>query len=283
MGDFRGCHRAIDETMKTFKQDMIGRPVQVATALSLTVLAITLGPPDAAARNGSRFPAIAGAAAVRAAVGGVMGPSRGHGATLAGIVSSVQAWSRPGGGRKVWWVQTQTVWTAEPQVLLVLGSASRAGRQWLRVLLPIRPNGTTGWIARDNAVLLSTPYWITVDKRARQVLIYRSGKRVSTYPAVIGKPATPTPDGLAAIYERDPQPARGGFLGIWALPLTIFSNALYNFGGGPGRVAIHGRGGASLSDPLGSARSHGCIRVDNSSVAWMARNIPQGTPVQITG
>ena len=47
--------------------------------------------------------------------------------------------------------------------------------------------------------------------------------------------------------------------------------------GGPGRVAIHGRDGASLSDPLGSARSHGCIRIDNTSIDWMAANIPQGT------
>ena len=89
--------------------------------------------------------------------------------------------------------------------------------------------------------------------------------------------ATPTPDGLAAIYERDPQTDPSGFLGPWVLPLTVFSNVLFNFGGGPGRVAIHGRDGASLSDPLGSARSHGCIRIDNTSIDWMAANIPQGT------
>jgi len=48
-------------------------------------------------------------------------------------------------------------------------------------------------------------------------------------------------------------------------------------------AAIHGRDGASLSDPLGSARSHGCTRIDDGSIDWMAANIPQGTPVQITG
>ncbi len=183
----------------------------------------------------------------------------------------------------MWRVGTATSWSAEPQVLLVLGSTQDNGREWLRVLLPIRPDGTTGWIPRDNVVVLSTRYWITVDKRARTVTIYHHDTRVHRFPAVIGKPATPTPDGLAAIYERDPQPDRTGFLGPWALPLTIFSNVLYNFGGGPGRVAIHGRDGASLSDPLGSARSHGCIRIDNSSIDWMAAHIPQGTPVKITG
>jgi lipoprotein-anchoring transpeptidase ErfK/SrfK len=39
---------------------------------------------------------------------------------------------------------------------------------------------------------------------------------------------------------------------------------LDDYGGGPGRVAIHGRAGASLLDPLGTARSHGCIRIDNA-------------------
>ncbi|MGH2891669.1 MAG: L,D-transpeptidase, partial [Solirubrobacteraceae bacterium] len=186
-------------------------------------------------------------------------------------------------GHPVWWVGTATTWSGEPQVLLVLGSALYRGRLWLHVLLPIRPDGATGWIPRDNVVLEATRYWITVDKRARAVTIYRDGRPVHRYEAVIGKPATPTPDGLAAIYEKDPQPDPGDFLGPWALPLTIFSNVLENFGGGPGRVAIHGRAGASLQDPLGSARSHGCIRIDNGPILWMAHHLPQGVPVQISG
>ena len=37
------------------------------------------------------------------------------------------------------------------------------------VLLPIRPNDTTGWIPRNDVTLLTTRYWITVDKLARTV------------------------------------------------------------------------------------------------------------------
>lgn len=218
-----------------------------------------------------------------ASTSSVAAPSLQHGATLAGIVAGMEAWSRPGGGRGVWWVGTQTLWSAEPQVLLVLGSADEGGHQWLKVLLPVRPDGTTGWIRSDRTVLMSTRYWIVVDKRARQVRVYRRGQLVRVFSAVIGKPATPTPDGLAAIYEKDRQPDPNGFIGSWALPLTVLSHVLFNFGGGPGRIAIHGRGGASLEDPLGSARSHGCIRLDNSSVEWLAARVPQGTPVQIAG
>jgi lipoprotein-anchoring transpeptidase ErfK/SrfK len=255
----------------------------LAAALLLAVAATTITPSSAAASERSRFPVIAGTAAVDHPPVMIAAPTRELGATLAGIAVATQARSRPGAGRTVWWVGTETSWSSEPQVLLVLASAYHHGREWLRVLLPIRPNHTTGWIPRDNAVLLSTRYWITVDKHARTVSIYHDGRRVHRYPAVIGKPATPTPDGLAAIYEKDPQPDPTAFLGPWALPLTIFSNVLYNFGGGPGRVAIHGRDGASLLDPIGSARSHGCIRIDNAPITWMVHNIPQGTPVQITG
>ncbi len=210
-------------------------------------------------------------------------PSQTHGAAIAGIVMPVQARSRPGAGRKIWRVGTATSWSGEPQFLLVLGSADYHGSEWLRVLLPVRPNGTSGWIPRDAVTLRTARYWITVDQRARMVTIYSSGKPIHRYQAVIGKPATPTPNGLAAIYEVDPQPDPRAFLGPWSLPLTIFSNVLFNFGGGPGRIAIHGRGGASLNDPLGSSRSHGCIRIDNDAIDWMATHVPQGTPVEITG
>lgn len=221
--------------------------------------------------------------AAAVASGSIAAPSRATGATLAQIVVGVEARSRPGGGRGVWWAGTETSWSAEPQVLLVLGSAVERGRAWVRVLLPIRPDGVSGWIPRDNVTLLSTRYWIVVDTRSRAVTIYHDGALAQRYEAVIGKPSTPTPDGLAAIYEKDPQPDPGGFLGPWALPLTAFSRTLLNFGGGPGRIGIHGRAGASLQDPLGSTRSHGCIRIDNAPIIWMAHHLPQGAPVQIVG
>ena len=88
-------------------------------------------------------------------------------------------------------------------------------------------------------------------------------------------------DGLFAVYELDAQPSANDFVGSWVIQLTAFSDVLDNYSGGPGRVAIHGRGGASLADPLGTARSHGCIRLDNGAVEWLARSVLPGTPVMI--
>ena len=229
----------------------------------------------------ARFATLAGTSLLRHPPTAIEAPSRTGGATLAGIMAAAEARSRPGAGRRIWRIGTETDWSSEPQVLLVMGSAYVRGREWVRLLLPIRPNHTMGWIPRANVVLLHTRYRVIVGRRSRTVTIDRNGRRLRRFRAVIGKRATPTPAGLAAIYERDPQPDRNGFLGPWALPLTILSNALHNFGGGPGRVAIHGRDGASLLNPLGSAASHGCVRIDNGPITWMAHHLPQGTPVEI--
>jgi lipoprotein-anchoring transpeptidase ErfK/SrfK len=165
----------------------------------------------------------------------------------------------------------------------VLGSGKGAdGREWLRVRLPGRPNGSVGWVSRDNVLVRHVRWWIDVSLSERVVSVFRDGVLKRQFRAVVGAGATPTPTGLFAIYEPVAQPGNGQrFVGSWVLHLTAFSNVLENYGGGPGRVAIHGRGGASLGDPLGTARSHGCVRLANADVDWLARTVVAGTPVRI--
>ena len=213
----------------------------------------------------------------------VSAPSRAQGGTVARIVTPVLArtsLTRSLGGHRL---QAQTNWSGQPQYLLVLADAVQGGREWVEVLLPTRPNGSTGWVPRDKVVLGHTPYWVQVSTGSREVNVFRNGRRIRGFRAVVGAPATPSPHGLGAIYERDLQPDPHGFVGPWALPLTLLSDKLHHFEGGEGRVAIHGRDGASLLDPLGSARSHGCIRIANAAVRWMAAHVPAGTPVRVTG
>lgn len=223
-----------------------------------------------------------------AAQGLVPGPSASR-AHVARIVHATTAYRAPWDRRAVGRVTTQGRWGGGRNQLLVLSSAQVADarhggerRLWLRVALPQRPNGASGWIAASNAVLHTTRWRIEISTRARRVTVRRGGRVVRRFGAVVGTPSTPTPHGLFAIYEPIRQPDPGAFLGPWALHLTAFSNVLENFGGGPGRVAIHGRSGASLSDPLGTARSHGCIRVRNDQVRFLARVARAGTPVRIS-
>ena len=209
-------------------------------------------------------------------------PSRHTGADVARVVALAVVRPQPGAGPILRLLATRTRWGGAPQQLLVLGMRTGAdGQPWLRVRLPGRPNGSSGWIRRDRVVVRHIPWWIDVSLSRRQVQVFRSGSLVRRFGAVVGAPSTPTPVGLYAVYEADPQPSAGDFVGSWVLQLTAFSDVLDNYGGGPGRVAIHGRGGASLADPLGTARSHGCVRVSNADVQWLARTVAAGTPVRI--
>jgi lipoprotein-anchoring transpeptidase ErfK/SrfK len=167
-------------------------------------------------------------------------------------------------------------------VLLVLARRrGPEGTPWLRVLLDRRPNGAAVWLDGDDTRLSVDPWRLRVSLRRRRVIVYRAGPPVRTFAAVVGKAATPTPVGLFAIAAELRQPEADGFVGSWVLPLTAHSNVLKSFDGGDGQVALHGRGGTSLLDPLGSARSHGCVRLANSAIAWIARHAPVGTPVSI--
>jgi lipoprotein-anchoring transpeptidase ErfK/SrfK len=202
-------------------------------------------------------------------------------AYTAKILITTNVFKQPGKGIETS-LPTHAQWGGGPHVLLVLDSREFKGKTWLRVALPERPNGSTGWI-REDFVRLSTTRWrITINRSSHVVTVFDNGRKARSFVSVIGAPATPTPRGLYAIYEKLAQPDPKGFLGPWALHLTAFSDVLFNYGGGPGRVAIHGRDGTSLNDPLGSSRSHGCVRVDDANIIWMARVIPLGTPVQIT-
>lgn len=172
-----------------------------------------------------------------------------------------------------------------PEVLVLGRPRASDHRCWLRVRLPWRPNGAAGWIDADNVILERTPWRIEVSRASRTLTLFRAGARVRTVRVVIGKPSTPTPVGTFAVtwaIQWHPD----AFLGSWVLELTGHSDALQHFDGGDGTVGIHGRGGASLIDPLGSARSHGCIRLANDAIDWLVRTIGAsqlpGTPVHIS-
>ncbi len=66
----------------------------------------------------------------------------------------------------------------------------------------------------------------------------------------------------------------------FALALSARSNVLQEFEGGPGQIAIHGI--ENLGGTLGTAESHGCIRLDTQAITWLANRIAPGTPVTIT-
>lgn len=209
-------------------------------------------------------------------------PSRARGAFVAKVLRRTTLRERPGDGRRIWAAGTTTEHAHGATRLLVLGARrDRHGRPWLRVDVPVRPNARSGWIAARDVRLGRTPWYLTVSTSRRELRAYAGGRLRRRARLVVGAPATPTPHGLFAIYELTRQADPYAFVGPWALHLTALSNVLEDFGGGPGRVALHGRGPASLVDPLGSARSHGCLRADNAVIEWLRARARPGTPIRI--
>ena len=166
--------------------------------------------------------------------------------------------------------------TALPVLARVIGGR---GVPWLRVLLPGRPNGSSGWIAQQATRRSTTPWRLTVNLRRRRVSAYWRGRLVKSFPAVVGKPSTPTPTGRRFFVEEVVRMHPGEPGGPFALTLSARSNVLQEFEGGPGQIGIHGRD--NLGGRLGSAESHGCVRLATSSIDWLASRIAPGVPVRI--
>lgn len=170
--------------------------------------------------------------------------------------------------------------TAQPTTLPVLAqSTSPDGQRWLKVMLPGRPNSSTGWIKRAGTRQRATTWAIHVSLAGRRVFVFHSGRLVRTFSAVVGKPSTPTPTGTFFVEETVIMDAsRPG--GPYALALSARSNVLQEFDGGPGQIGIHGRDG--LGGTLGQAESHGCMRLATPDIDWLAVRILPGTRVTIS-
>jgi lipoprotein-anchoring transpeptidase ErfK/SrfK len=170
--------------------------------------------------------------------------------------------------------------TGEQTALPVIGHATAAhGAKWLRVMLPGRPNGRTAWIEQAGTVRAVTPWHIVVDTTARRVTVYQDGRAVRAFEAIVGKPSTPTPDGEFFVEEavQLPPSAVGA---PYALALSARSTVYQEFDGGPGQIALHGL--ENIGGVLGTAVSHGCVRLDGSAMTWLVARIGPGVPVTIT-
>ena len=252
----------------------------IATAVAFcAVMAVAPAATAGAAPAGTELVGSQAGVSARSA-SGISGPSKKVGTWTARILAGSAVRRRPGGKGVAWYARGRTRWSGTAQRLMVLRTARIKGRMWLRVRLPVRPNGSAGWIPLDRVRLGRTRRYVVIDRSRRTLSIYRRGRRAVSFRVVVGNRRTPTPLGLFAVYDRVRQPDPGGFTGPWVLPLTAHSDVLDRYDGGPGLVALHGRGGSSLLDPLGAALSHGCVRMVNPRIRHLAR-LMKGTAVRI--
>lgn len=130
------------------------------------------------------------------------------------------------------------------------------------------------------------PTYLTVDRGSFQLKLWKNLKLAKTYPVALGAVGYDTPSGLYTIQSKQVDP-------VWSVPNSEWAGDLAGQvipGGVPenplkarwlgvnGAVGIHG---TAESGSLGSAASHGCIRMDVGDVIDLYDRVDVGTPIYI--
>ncbi|MFV0257522.1 MAG: L,D-transpeptidase [Acidimicrobiales bacterium] len=205
---------------------------------------------------------------------GTIVPTADHSLIATAVGSSVVAFTEPGGDVPAAEL-ANPIASGAPLTLLVLDDGTGP---WIKVLLPVRPNGTVGWVAATDVTLAATSYRIEVDVSDHQLQVFRQGEPIVTAPVAIGTGETPTPLGSFYLIELLQPPDPEGDYGPYAFGLSGFSESLDRFNGGAAVIGIHG---TNQPESLGTDVSHGCIRVGNDVITELAGVLPLGTPVVI--
>lgn len=149
---------------------------------------------------------------------------------------------------------------------------------WAEVYLPMRPNGSTGWVKQTDVEYAINDYRVEVSLHEFRLKLFKGDQPVEDIAVGVARDNTPTPGGLYYTTELIKTPNPGGAYGPYAFGLSGFSDTLTTFNGGPGQLGIHGTNEPSA---IGTQVSHGCIRMSNADITKLAQILPLGTPVQI--
>jgi lipoprotein-anchoring transpeptidase ErfK/SrfK len=218
-------------------------------------------------------------------------------AQIVRVVAPTVAYTNPGFGDKVLDVPTTTPYGHDQLALRVLASvpgevdpATGVQRTYYKVHLPFRrfrldsSAGHVGWIASDHLQIFTSPWAVKINRARRTLTITKNGRRYDSWKVVVGARRTYTPAGRFSVYGVSHRASVDGPYGL--LPFA-YSTVYAQFGtlgdprnGGAGNLALHGVS-AALSDPMGTAASHGCVRSPNVRAKWLIDHLPIGTPVDV--
>ena len=151
-------------------------------------------------------------------------------------------------------------------------------RRWGRVVLPLKPNGRTGWINLHGLRTVYTRTWIRASLHARRIWLMRGSRPLASFSALIGAVTTPTPIGRFSVTDSLATGDPSGPFGWYAFGLSGHQPHLPQNWPGGDQLAIHG-----TDDPasIGTAASHGCLRAPPQALARLRPALHLGTPVVI--
>jgi lipoprotein-anchoring transpeptidase ErfK/SrfK len=145
---------------------------------------------------------------------------------------------------------------------------------------PLRPKVTTAGLATRY------PYFITIERSQFQLRLWDHLRLRKTYTIAVGRIGLETPAGLYHIQDKAVDPA-------WHVPNRAWAGSLAGQvipGGSPDNplkarwMGIYNGAGIHGTDDLsslGTAASHGCIRMSIPDVIELYSIVPVGTPVYI--
>jgi lipoprotein-anchoring transpeptidase ErfK/SrfK len=149
---------------------------------------------------------------------------------------------------------------------------------WLQVMLPMRPNGSDGWIHSTDVALSESEWRVKVELGNHHLTVWRGNDVAVETPVAVGTSSAPTPTGDYYLTELLDTGNPGGAYGPYAFGLSSYSDVYTEFAGGPGQIGLHG---TNAPDLLGTDVSHGCIRVNNDMITKLAYELPVGSPINV--
>jgi hypothetical protein len=167
-----------------------------------------------------------------------------------------------------------------PLVFLIKEEPKDDDCRWINIYLPVRPNGSTGWVKRDDVKVEAHMYRFEVYLSDFNFKAYEGDKVILDAPIATAQDNTPTPGGLYYTTELLRTDDPDGLYGPWAFGLSGFSEVLTSFNGGEGQLGIHG---TNQPERMGEQVSAGCIRLRNDDIEMLVDTVKTsfGIPVQV--
>jgi hypothetical protein len=206
------------------------------------------------------------------------------------VLSNERTFTRAAGIVRTAWIRTSPSpratriarlrWlTEEGQLevyLLLRRWVSSDGEAWIELRVPGRPNGRLGWTPATALGPIRLTHWaLRVSRRRLRAWLSYDGRAVWSTPVGIGAPGTPTPPGHFVVRELLDVPGHTLYV-PYAFGTSDYS-VLTEWPAG-GVVGIHGTNQPQL---IPGRPSHGCIRMRNADIAFLAHHLPIGAPVDI--
>ncbi len=271
---------------------MTGRDVRVRWAASAGLLAMLAG---CTATTDEPSPSASATASVLGDAGGAAPlvepapsaePDPWTSVVATAVADAVEVFASPGADISERTLSADEVVSLPDQVPLTFLVAHERG-DWLQVVLPVAPNGTTGWLRAEDVALTATDDRVEVRLTDRRLLLHRAGEVVLDVPLGVGGDAVPAP-GTYFLTELLRPPIPQGVYGAYVYGLSGHPPVLEAFAAGQAVVGIHGTARPETlgtEGTGGTGTAAGSLVLSDADVTRLVEEfgLPLGTPVEIVG